>query len=80
MVRALRFEVTDAGGLHQAQLIIPSTISDPSPGVKLWGCKTLSGESDTVEFIMTDLTPNTKEIWLAVIDIHGNWTWAAFSD
>ena len=64
--------------LHQAQLIIPSTISDPTPGVKLWGCKTLSGESDTVEFIMTDLTPNTKEIWLAVIDIHGNWTWQNF--
>ena len=74
----LRFEVTDADGLHQAQLIIPSTISDPTPGVKLWGCKTLSGESDTVEFIMTDLTPNTKEIWLAVIDIHGNWTWQNF--
>ena len=74
----LRFEVTDADGLHQAQLIIPSTISDPSSGVKLRGCKTLSGESDTVEFIMTDLTPNTKEIWLAVIDIHGNWTWQNF--
>ena len=74
----LRFEVTDADGLHQAQLIIPSTISDPTPGVKLWGCKTLSGESDTVEFIMTDLTPNTKEIWLAVINIHGNWTWQNF--
>ena len=27
---------------------------------------------------MTDLTPNTKEIWLAVIDIHGNWTWQNF--
>ena len=74
----LRFEVTGADGLHQAQLIILSTISDPTPGVKLWGCKTLSGESDTVEFIMTDLTPNTKEIWLAVIDIHGNWTWQKF--
>ena len=73
----LRFEVIDSDGLHQAQLIIPTTASDPVEGssIKLHGCKSLSGVSNTIEFITTELTvePATK-VRLHVIDTQGNIT------
>ena len=71
----LRFEVTDPDGLHQAQLIIPTTAEDPAKGEKLHGCKRLRGESNTIEFITTELTEkSTTEVALHVIDVHGNIT------
>ena len=75
----LRFEVTDADGLHQAHLLIPSTITDPAPGFKLQSCKSLNGQSDTIEFITTELTTKNNEILLNAIDVHGNWTSQGFS-
>ena len=73
----LRFEVTDPDGLHQAQLIIPSTAEDPdrARGEKLHGCKRLRGESSSIEFITNELTEeSTTEVALHVIDVHGNIT------
>lgn len=65
----MRFEVMDADGLHLAQLIIPATAADPSDGVKLQGCQSLSGQRDTVEFIVSG-SPN--EVTLQIIDVYGN--------
>ena len=73
----LRFEVTDPDGLHQAQLIIPTTAEDPVEGskVKLHECKSLSGTSDSLEFITTELTVESDtEVTLQVIDAHGDMT------
>ena len=70
----LRFEITDADGLHQAQLSIPAAITDPSLGANLQDCKSLSGQSDTIEFITTAFTPNRNTAWLSVIDVYGNTT------
>ena len=76
----LRFEVTDPDGLHQAQLIIPTTAEDPAKGEKLHGCKRLRGESNTIEFITTELTEkSTTEVALHVIDVHGNITRQRYS-
>ena len=74
----LRFEVTDADGLHQAQLLIPTTVTDPAPGTKSQGCKSLNGQSNTIEFTTTKLTTKSNEIWLGVIDVNGNWTFERF--
>ncbi|MXV82687.1 T9SS type A sorting domain-containing protein [Candidatus Poribacteria bacterium] len=76
----LRFEITDADGLHQAQFngIPKPGISDFGPS--LIACKSLSGKSATVEFITSDLKlpPDDYEI-LSVIDKHGNFTTEYFS-
>ena len=68
----LRFEISDADGLHQAQLSIPGAITDPFLGANLQDCKSLSGQSDTIEFITTAFTPNRNTAWLSVIDVYGN--------
>ena len=68
----LRFKVTDPNGLHQVQLKTDTTDADPGPGPKLIDCKSLSGESRTVEFVTTLLTPKHKRVYLAVMDVHGN--------
>ena len=68
----LRFQVTDPNGLHQVQLKSDTTDEDPAPGTKLIDCKSLSGESRTVEFVTTRLTPKNKRVYLAVMDVHGN--------
>ena len=65
----MRFEVMDADGLHLAQLIVPATAPDPAEGVKLQGCQSLSGQRDTVEFIVPD---SPTEVTLQVIDVYGN--------
>ena len=71
----IRFEVMDADGLHLAQLIIPATAPDPSEGVKLQGCQSLSGQSDTVEFIVPELPASSaQEVTLQVIDVYGKTT------
>ena len=71
----LRFEVTDADTLHQAQLLIPAAIADPASGIKLHSCKSLKNGINLIEFITTDLTRRARaEVTLQVIDVHGNIT------
>ena len=68
-----RFEVADADGLHQAQLIIPTLIRDPADGVKLHSCKVLNSEINHIAFTTTEVTPGfATEVTLRVIDVHGN--------
>ena len=70
-----RFEVDDADGPNQAQLIIPTAIGDPATGAKLHSCKSLDSETHPIEFTTTELTSSTaSEITLQVIDVHGNIT------
>ena len=75
----LRFGLTDPDGLHQAQLLVPTTASDPAQGLKLHSCESLNGTNQTVEFLTTDatVTPNS-EIMLQVIDVRGNITKQTF--
>ena len=77
----LRFEITDIDGLHQAQLFIPTAISDPAPGSKLHSCKSLNSEIDVIEFPTIDLIRRAKTtaVTLQVIDVHGNITRQAYS-
>ena len=71
----IRFDLTDSDLLYQAQLIIPATAKDPSPGVKLYDCKSLNSESSQIEFFMPDSTIVIgKQIELQVIDLMGNIT------
>ena len=70
-----RFEVTDADGLHQAQLIIPAAAGDPADGVKLYSCKALNSEISQIKFTTTELTAGPgSEVTLRVIDVHGSFT------
>ena len=67
-----RFEVTDADGLHQAQLMIPTLRGDPADGIKLQGCQALNTETAWIEFTTTEFTAGpTAAVELHVIDING---------
>ena len=69
----LQFEVTDADGIYQAQLLVPTTGADPAPGIRLHSCKDLNTQSSTLEFSTSILTTRqTNNIALQVIDVHGN--------
>ena len=71
----LQFEVTDADGIHQAQLLVPVTPADPASGVKLHSCKDLHTHSTTLEFSTPTLTArHINDIVLQVIDVYGNIT------
>ena len=77
----LRFEVTDADGLHQAQLLVPEIYEGTSWGpYRLFDCKQLNGETrTTVEFISEALTIEPVDrIALQMIDVKGRITWATF--
>ena len=77
---SLQFELTDADGLHQAQLIVPTAATDPAQGTKLHSCKSLNGKSQTVSFLTTDLTAEAgSEVTLQVIDDRGGITKQTFS-
>ena len=78
--RQLQFELMDPDGLHQAQLLIPTTATDPAPGTKLHSYQSLNGTSQNVEFTLTGLTaaPDTQ-VTLQVIDVRGNITKEQFS-
>ena len=70
----LRFEITDPDGLHQAQLLTPLPLYNDS-GSSLTACKRLKGNSNTVEFVTTDLTTELNSyVILKVIDVLGNFT------
>ena len=66
----LQFKVSDADGLKRAQLITASTYENPG-GVKLIGCETLTGQSQTVEFVTTELTTESKFVTMRIMDGHG---------
>ena len=69
----LQFEVTDADGIHQAQLLVPATAADPALGIKLHSCKDLNAQSSTLEFSTSILTTRqVNNIALQVIDVYGN--------
>ena len=75
----LRFEVADADGLHQAMLYLKPTPADPARDFKLDGCRLLDAESDTVEFVTSELIdPFQDEVTLQVIDKHGGMTRQTF--
>ena len=70
-----RFEVADADGIHQAQLIIPVAIGDPADGVKLHSCKALDSKMSEIGFTTIELTVGLRsEVTLRVIDVNGNFT------
>ena len=70
----LKLALTDADGLHQVQLLVPTTASDPAQGMKLHGSKVLNGQtSSTVTFAVPELTGGA-EVTLQVIDMHGRIT------
>ena len=77
---SIGFEVTDADGLHQAQLLVPEIIQYGSWGAyRLFDCKQLNGETSTVEFISEALTIEPVDrITLQIIDVNGSITWATF--
>ena len=71
----LQFEVSDADGIHQAQLLVPVTPLDPAPGVKLHSCKDLHTQRSTLEFRVPTLTARQiNNVVLQVIDVYGNIT------
>ena len=78
---SIGFEVTDADGLHQAQLLVPGIHEGIYWGAyRLFGCKQLNGDtSDTIEFISEALIAEPADrITLQIIDVNGNITWATF--
>ena len=79
-VSALRFQITDADGLHQAQLLIPTAPNDAAPGTKLHSHQALKGDTNTTaEFSATELAGTSgQEVTLQVIDMEGNITKRAF--
>ena len=71
----LQFAVSDVDGIHQAQLLVPTTVLDPAPGVKLHSCKDLHTQSSLLEFSTPTLTvQHINNVVLQVIDIRGNIT------
>ena len=74
----LRFEVTDADGLHQVQLLTPATLTGTAEGSnELLSFKALNGSTNTtVEFVTTNLIPKNKAVSIQAIDVHGNISWS----
>jgi len=71
----LQFEVTDVDGIHQVQLLVPTTAEDPASGIKLHSCRDGHAQSSIVEFNAPALTTHqVNNIALQVIDVHGNIT------
>ena len=80
----LRFKVTDPDGLHQVHLLAAPVLSAapvlyrPVAGTEVLSCKPLNGGSHrTVEFVTTNLAPETEFVYLKVIDVDGNFTWSS---
>ena len=76
----LHFEVADADGLHQVQLLVPGNIESGSWGAyRLYDYKQLNGKTSTVEFISGALTVDPVDrIMVQIIDKGGGITWATF--
>ena len=76
----LQFHLTDSDGLHQAQLLIPTTAADPVGGLKLHDCQLLGGKtSSTVAFNVSGGVAGNSEVTLQVIDVRGNISKQTFS-
>ena len=66
----LRFKVTDLDGIHQVQLQING---------ELTACQNLKGKpNDTVDFVITSLTPARDTVSLMVADVHGFLEYTSF--
>ena len=72
---SLRFEMSDADGLHQAQLMISG-----ESGFGLHSCKSLNGSNSTiVQFITTELTArDSNRVSVGIIDLQGNFRWKPY--
>ena len=70
-----QFKVSDPDGLQLAHLITPAT---PEYGGGLAGCKNLTGESQTVEFVTTELTTQSKFVILRILDSVDNYAQKSF--
>ncbi|MDE0086394.1 MAG: hypothetical protein OXU23_11810, partial [Candidatus Poribacteria bacterium] len=69
------FQITDFDGIHQVQLLVPTTNADPASGTKLHSCKHINAQSTAVTFDISSLTSlPMNTVVLQVIDIHGNIT------
>ena len=77
---SIRFKVTDADGLHQAQLLGAEKTEQGSwKDDKLFDCKQLNGKTRRIEFISQTLTIEPVDnIMLQMIDMNGSITWATF--
>ena len=68
----LNFEITDADGLHQAQIILGARTALNGD---LVACQRLHGQSETYEFeLIPTLDGVHSDLVLRVIDVHGNFT------
>ena len=68
----LRFKIRDADGLHHAHLETP--IKDREfYSIYIDVCESLSGKSDTVEFLTTGVIPEHPYVLVMVVDGHGNY-------
>ncbi len=69
------FQITDLDGIHQVQLLVPTTDDDPATGTKLHSCQRIDAQSAAVEFDITSLTSYPlNTIVIHVIDVYGNIT------
>ncbi len=69
------FQITDFDGIHQVQLLVPTTTDDPAMGTKLHSCQHIDAQSTTAEFDITSLTSHPfNTIVIKVIDVYGNIT------
>ena len=82
-----RFKITDADGLHQAQLFTTVEYLD-GHDLSILDCKSLDGSSSVVEFIPTSVNLKadsvtlqviTDSVTLRVIDVYGNFTHKEFT-
>ena len=74
-----RFEISDPDGLQLAQLLTPATSIYEAPGEpKLLDCKKLKGETQTVEFVTSELTTQSKFLTIRIVDGAGNYYWESY--
>ena len=72
-------QLTDLDGLHQVQLLIPTSDMDQAFGTKLHSCYRIDAVSKAIEFDLSNLTTNQiNTIALQVIDVYGNITYKEY--
>ena len=75
----LRFKITDADGLHQAQLLVPTILDNAQWAgwgpYRLFDSKRLEGRTSTIEFPVRK-AEIVDRVTLQIIDVGGNITWA----
>ncbi len=75
----LQFNVTDEDGIHQVQLVVPTTPRDPvtNQGFKLHSCQSLDGQKNTTVTFESNGN-DVKELRLSMMDMYGNIVWREF--